>query len=627
MELQTTLKEEPFYQSLRRFQKTREARLSFDQASIQSIPFHLLPHVAYTAQEQEKALRWQSQFALSLPNTPRFSIVVFAPNLSKQSLLWLFESLAVQSYQYFELVVWGVKNEEQFSELTQLFETFGIEGSILRLSETESDLQVQDILEVVQGEFVSFHDPNGMLHPQALFIAAKAVIQARPDLVYSNELVVDASFREAKEYYRKAPPEKYTLLSYNMLGIACFFSTATLRRLVQDARDISAQSLALPWYLSTLSIGNGARVEFVPLALVVRADEDSAQLGTLATVASVENLVIDYADALGVPLAAVSEVVFANSSASKTMQCRPILSDASGRIQVVIPFRDQAEVTIACLRSLLRQDVHADLEVWLVNNNSSIEQLERIEECIAQCPFPCHIVTDTEYFNFARLNNFASEHSDSSYILFLNNDVELSSVGTIRELRNWCSLEDVGAVGGILYYDDGAVQHAGINFSGVRPRNVTQPEEFTEVVRETNGVTFAMAMVKRKAYQSVGGLDELICPNGFGDAVFCNELRKVGYRIICTPFAQAIHHESKSRGRMPEDLELLEMVRSGLMISDLYETFQAEHQAARLRLQPGSSGSPLVVLGKRLMQYPLLMRVLNTCASVLLRTLRLFRKR
>lgn len=624
MVLQTTLKEEPFDRSIRRFQMTREARLSFEQASIQSIPFQLLPHVAYTAQEQEKALRWQSQFAASLPNTPRFSIVVFAPTLSKQSLVSLFESLAVQSYQYFELVVWGIQNEGQFDELTQLFETFGIEGAILRGSETASDLLVQDILDVVQGEFVSFHNPNGLLHPQALFITAKAVIQARPDVVYSNEFIVDASFREAKGYYRKAPPEKYSLLSYNTLGLACFFSTATLRRLVQDAREISAQSLALPWYLSALCVGNGARVEFVPLALFMRADDGGAQQGTLATVTSVENLIVDYAQALGVPLAAVSEVVFA--TAGKAMQCRPMLIDAVGQVQVVIPFRDQAAVTISCLRSLVAQDVHAELEVWLVNNNSSIEQLEQIEECIAQCPFPCHIVTDTEYFNFARLNNFASEHSDSAYILFLNNDVELSTAGTIRELRNWCSLDDVGAVGGLLCYDDGAVQHAGINFSGVRPRNVTQPAEFIDVVRETNGVTFAMAMVKRKAFQSVGGLDELICPNGFGDAVFCNELRKVGYRTICTPFAQAIHHESKSRGRMPEDLELLEMVRSGLIISDLYETFQAEHQAARISLQPGGAGSPLVALGKRLMQYPWLMRILNTFASALLRTLRLFGK-
>ena len=48
--------------------------------------------------------------------------------------------------------------------------------------------------------------------------------------------------------------------------------------------------------------------------------------------------------------------------------------------------------------------------------------------------------------------------------------------------------------------------------------------------------------------------------------------------MLATPFAVATHHESLSRGRKPEDLELLEMVDGGVFIADLYEDFSVERQ-------------------------------------------------
>ena len=54
-------------------------------------------------------------------------------------------------------------------------------------------------------------------------------------------------------------------------------------------------------------------------------------------------------------------------------------------------------------------------------------------------------------------------------------------------------------------------------------------------------------MVKKKLYDEVGGLDE-----GFrvalNDVDFCLRLREKGLLNIFTPFAEAFHFESKSRG-------------------------------------------------------------------------------
>lgn len=54
-------------------------------------------------------------------------------------------------------------------------------------------------------------------------------------------------------------------------------------------------------------------------------------------------------------------------------------------------------------------------------------------------------------------------------------------------------------------------------------------------------------MVKKSIYEEVGGLDENFRV-ALNDVDFCLKLRQKGYLNIFTPFAEAFHFESKSRG-------------------------------------------------------------------------------
>jgi GT2 family glycosyltransferase len=77
------------------------------------------------------------------------------------------------------------------------------------------------------------------------------------------------------------------------------------------------------------------------------------------------------------------------------------------------------------------------------------------------------------------------------------------------------------------------------------------------LTREVSAVTGACLAVPRRAFFAVGGLDEVNLPIAFNDVDFCLRLRAAGYRIIWTPHAELIHHESKSRGSdfTPERLD------------------------------------------------------------------------
>ena len=121
--------------------------------------------------------------------------------------------------------------------------------------------------------------------------------------------------------------------------------------------------------------------------------------------------------------------------------------------------------------------------------------------------------------------------------------------------------EDVGAVGAMLYYPDDTIQHAGVIIGiGADPEMAVAGHSHKYFKRGDYGyasrlalaqnlsaVTAACVMIRRDVYEAVGGLDESFAV-AFNDVDLCLKIRKAGYLIVWTPFAEAYHYESKSRG-------------------------------------------------------------------------------
>ena len=115
---------------------------------------------------------------------------------------------------------------------------------------------------------------------------------------------------------------------------------------------------------------------------------------------------------------------------------------------------------------------------------------------------------------------------------------------------------DVGAVGAKLYYPDNTVQHAGIiigigGVAGHPHRGIVKdnPGYMARAVIAQNlsACTAACLLIPKKVYTEVGGLDEGYAV-AFNDVDICMSIRKAGYLIVFTPFAELYHYESKSRG-------------------------------------------------------------------------------
>ncbi len=55
-------------------------------------------------------------------------------------------------------------------------------------------------------------------------------------------------------------------------------------------------------------------------------------------------------------------------------------------------------------------------------------------------------------------------------------------------------------------------------------------------------------VLRKEVYQQLGGLDEVNLAIAFNDVDFCLRLAAAGLRVVWTPHAELVHHESASRG-------------------------------------------------------------------------------
>jgi GT2 family glycosyltransferase len=160
-------------------------------------------------------------------------------------------------------------------------------------------------------------------------------------------------------------------------------------------------------------------------------------------------------------------------------------------------------------------------------------------------------------FNYSGINNYAASKAKGDYLLFMNNDVRVSiSSEWLTEMLGVCQRADVGAVGARLYYPNNTIQHAGIviGIGGVAgamfvdlPRGRSGYMHKAAIMQDLSAVTAALMLVKRSAFEAVGGFTEELAV-AFNDVDLCLKIGKNGYRIVYDPFAELYHDESRTRG-------------------------------------------------------------------------------
>jgi GT2 family glycosyltransferase len=240
---------------------------------------------------------------------------------------------------------------------------------------------------------------------------------------------------------------------------------------------------------------------------------------------------------------------------------------------VVIPTRDRFSLLRACIESIRPALERSNADILIVDNDSADQ--EALEYLGGLSRRGTRILRVEGPFNFAQLNNRAVAALDSDVICLLNNDVEARTDDWLEEMLTRLSESDVGAVGALLTYPGGVVQHGGVvlgaNFGAAHAftdRLLDNPGylDLLRVAHECSAVTAACLLTRRTDYLEVGGMDETHFGVAFNDVDYCLKLREAGKRIVFTPHARLVHAESASRGtdaqpdkrdRFERELEML----------------------------------------------------------------------
>jgi hypothetical protein len=77
-----------------------------------------------------------------------------------------------------------------------------------------------------------------------------------------------------------------------------------------------------------------------------------------------------------------------------------------------------------------------------------------------------------------------------------------------------------------------------------------------------SAVTGACLAIRKAVFAEVGGFDEVNLGVTFNDIDLCLRLTKRSYRIVWTPYANLIHHESASRGHQRAKQEQIEFEKA-----------------------------------------------------------------
>lgn len=218
-------------------------------------------------------------------------------------------------------------------------------------------------------------------------------------------------------------------------------------------------------------------------------------------------------------------------------------------VDIVIASYEDADRVETLVRSIRRTVPNGLVRIVVTDDNSSAEhvaRLERIQEI--------ELVRGAENLGFAaNVNRGLRETDPGRDVVLLNSDME-ARPGWLAALQYAAQQDEVGIVGAKLLYPDGRIQHAGA------ARNLGALEWFDHRYRfkpaswgpaavpgYVLAVTGACMYVRRRTIERVGPLDEGY-PMAYEDVDWCLRAWQAGLRVVYSPAAVLVHHESVTRG-------------------------------------------------------------------------------
>lgn len=484
----------------------------------------------------------------------KFSILVPLYNTPTIFLTEMIDSVINQTYENWELCLADGSDEEHgyIKEMCLAYK-----DDRIKYKKLEENLGISgntnECINMSTGDYICFFDHDDVLHPSALFENMRAICEKGADFIYTDEATFNGdNLYDIITFHFKPDFAIDNLRANNYI---CHFTTFSKKLFERtglfDSKYDGSQDHDMILRLTSVA----DCVYHIPKLLYfwrshqnsVAADINSKKYAIEAGKNAVKDSIIR--DGLKVDVE--------SSPAFPTIyRFRYELKDKP-LISIIIPNKDNLKYLIRTVDSIISKSTYENIEILIVENNSTTEEVFEYYKLIEKIPF-VHVLKWDKQFNYSAINNFAAKSAKGEYLVLLNNDVEIISPSWLEEMLMYAQRDDVGAVGAKLYYENRTVQHAGV-IIGIGEDKIAVHshvgEPFSSVgymgrlyfAQDVSAVTAACLMVRHNLFDKVNGLDEELTV-AYNDVDFCLKLRELGLLNICTPYAELFHYESLTRG-------------------------------------------------------------------------------
>ena len=515
--------------------------------------------------------------ARTFTSRPVISVIIPVFNTPVQRLEEAVESVLAQAYEHWELVL--VDDGSTDADLLRTLPRLAARDRRIVLAKLEGHEGISGAsnrgLALARGEWVTFLDHDDVLEPDSLFQVVK-LLQQHPDadLIYSDEDKLGDDGFEAPLFKPDWSPDFF--LSCNYLG----HLTAVRRDIVQKAGGFRSQfDSAQDYDLFFRVVEQTNRIHHIPRVLYHwRRSESSSAISVRQKPGQLEATRLAIQDHLkrrGEP-AHVSvdwrtHAFCVRRELSETRKISVIVSSCHGP--------DSLERSIGSLTS---KTSYPNYEIVFVHGDEFPHAATHLHRLL--------------YFsgadNVSAAKNFAVNNTDNSWVLLLDDMIEIIEPDWLTIMAEHVQRPEVGAVGAQLLNSTGGVEQAGIVI-GVN--KIAQPafhgfpaeqpgvNRQLRVTRNCSAVSSACMLTRREVFQEVGGFDENLS-GSLADVDLCLKMRHAGYLIVYTPFVRLYWHDTRPGRSDMAGEAIMEQRWAGVLQRDPYYNPNLSRERANFSL-------------------------------------------
>jgi glycosyltransferase involved in cell wall biosynthesis len=492
----------------------------------------------------------------ALAYRPKFSVIVATYDTAETHLRAALDSVLAQTYDNWELCI--ADDASPQPHVRRILQEYAARDARVKLTFRAENGHISratnSALDIADGDFICLLDHDDLLAPDALFETALLLnIHPDADFIYSDEDKLDDATGQFVDPYFKPDwcPDSFLSRMYTAhLGVY-------RRSLVQELGGMREGFEGSQDYDLVLRLVERThRIHHIPKVLYhwrIHAKSTASEIEAKPyAVEAGRRAILEAIERRGQPGA-----VLALNDCPGTYIVRYQIA-YGGHVLICVSARSDASSLERCLQSIFSNCHYADFEVIVLTDSADPGTLAACRRLAADEP-RLSIPEHDNRSNPARVRNDIIRNSNASYVIFLEDDMEVITPDWIAAFVEQAQRPTIGAVGPLIIGPDGNVRQAGLIIgtdqivaSGHRsfPRDAFGYFSTLRSINNFSAFSSACMMVGREAFLRVGGLDEQLT-FAYGDLDLCLRMRRAGYDNVFLPHVVLVEHKQSDETEPP----------------------------------------------------------------------------